>query len=188
MFFEEGKLLFHCFLLVWLIFGRTDYILFFPRDDFHILIFRFADRFTGHLKFLLIVFMAFSLFAILLIYYVFTRVIGFNKGLVYVLFSLSGFFLNGTIPLFYELGVELTYPVAEGITSGSVMFFNNFLQSIFLVVPLGHLGTKWMLWATIGTCAASTLLLVFVKETYNRSSVDKRAKIENDFSSSSLNM
>ena len=27
---------------------------------------------------------------------------------------LGGFFLNGSIPLFYELGVETTYPIAEG--------------------------------------------------------------------------
>ena len=144
----------------------------------------FADHFSGHLKLFLIVFMALSFYTILLICYVFTGVIEFNKVAVYVMFALSGFFLNGTIPFFYELGVEITYPVAEGITTGFITFFNNFLQAVFLVVPLGHLGTKWMLWTTVIICALSTIFLLFVKEKYNRSSVDqgmRRSRYTPDF-------
>ena len=137
---------------------------------------RFADHFSGHLKLFLIVFMALSFYTILLICYVFTGVIEFNKVLVYVMFGLNGFFLNGTVPFFFELGVEITYPVAEGLTTGFLTFFNNFLSGIFLVVPLGNLGTKWMLWTAVCTCAVSTIFLLFVKEKYNRSSVDQRVR------------
>ena len=135
---------------------------------------RFADHCSRHLKLFLIVFMGLSFFTILLVCYVFTGVIGFNKIFVYIMFGLSGFFLNGTIPFFFELGVELTYPVAEGITTCFITFFNNILQAIFLVVPLGNLGTKWMLWTTVCTCAVSTIFLFFVKEKYMRSTVDQR--------------
>ena len=131
--------------------------------------------------------MACSFYSVLLIYYVFTGIVGFNKGLAYVLFSLSGFFVNGTIPLFFELGVELTYPVAEGITSGAMTFFNNFVASLFLLLPLVNIGTKWMLWATVGTCAVSTVLLFFVKESYNRSSLDEHSLTKNDSIASSVN-
>ena len=41
---------------------------------------------------------------------------------------------------------------------------------------MGNLGTKWMIWATVFTCAASTVFLLFVKESYNRTSVDKRSR------------
>ena len=119
--------------------------------------------------------MGLSFFTILLICYVFTGVIAFDKVMVYIMFGLSGFFLNGTIPFFFELGVEITYPVAEGITTGFMTFSNNFLLAVFLVVPLGNLGTKWMLWATVLTCTVSTIFLLFVKEKYNRSSVDQKA-------------
>ena len=95
--------------------------------------------------------------------------------MVYIIFGLSGFFLNGTIPFFYELGVEITYPVAEGITTCFMTFFGNFLLVVFMVVPLGNLGTKWMLWATVIICAVSTTFLLFVKEKYNRSMVDQKA-------------
>ena len=119
--------------------------------------------------------MGLSFFTILPICYVFTGVIAFDKVMVYIVFGLSGFFLNGTIPFFFELGVEITYPVAEGITTGFMTFFGNFLSVVFLVVPLVNLGTKWMLWAAVLTCAVSMIFLLFVKEKYNRSIVDQKA-------------
>ena len=47
---------------------------------------------------------------------------------------LGGFFVSGTIPLFYELTVETTYPVAEGVTTGLLTLINNTFTVIFLVV------------------------------------------------------
>ena len=117
--------------------------------------------------------MALSFYTTLLICYVFTGVIPFNETLVYIMFALSGFFQNGAIPFFIELGVEITFPVAEGITNGTITFFNNILQTGFLAIPLGNYGTKWMLWATVCTCGVSTVSLLFVRETYLRSTVDK---------------
>ncbi|XP_028404834.1 solute carrier family 49 member 4 homolog isoform X2 [Dendronephthya gigantea] len=146
-----------------------------------------ADHFSRHMKSFLIVFMALSFFTTLSICYIFTGVFAFNEILVYVVFGLSGFFLIGTVPFFFELGVEIAYPVAEGITSGVTTFFNNFLQTIFLAVPLGNLGTKWMLWTTVITCAVSTVLLLFVKEEYNRSSVDQRARRGSDYTPDTVN-
>lgn len=118
--------------------------------------------------------MALSFYTTLLICYVFTGVISFNETLVYIMFGLSGFFLNGAIPFFIELGVEITFPVAEGISAGTITFFNDMLQTGFLAIPLGNYGTKWMLWATVCTCGVSTVSLLFVRETYLRSTVDKR--------------
>lgn len=47
---------------------------------------------------------------------------------------LGGFFVSGTIPLFYELTVESTYPVAEGVTTGALTLINNSFTVIFLFV------------------------------------------------------
>ena len=58
-------------------------------------------------------------------------------------------FWNGAIPFFYEQGVEMSYPAAEGITVGVTSFSNQLRFSIFLFAPLGNLGTKWMIWATV---------------------------------------
>ena len=47
---------------------------------------------------------------------------------------LGGFFVSGTIPLFYELSVESTYPIAEGVTTGLLTIINNSFTVIFLLV------------------------------------------------------
>ena len=47
---------------------------------------------------------------------------------------LGGFFVSGTIPLFYELTVESTYPVAEGVTTGALTLINNTFTVIFLLI------------------------------------------------------
>ncbi|XP_046862462.1 solute carrier family 49 member 4 homolog [Xenia sp. Carnegie-2017] len=78
--------------------------------------------------------------------------------IVLILKTPQWIFVNGTIPLFFELGVELTYPVAEGITSGAMTFFNNSWRRYFFFFHWEIL-VKWMLWAT-GTCAVSTVLLL----------------------------
>ena len=56
------------------------------------------------------------------------------SGALYKSSILGGFFVSGTIPLFYELTVESTYPVAEGITTGALTIINNSFTVIFLVI------------------------------------------------------
>ena len=55
---------------------------------------------------------------------------------VYVLIILSGVCLLGTIPLFFELGCETAYPVAEGLTNSWMTWWNNVFGLVFLLVPL----------------------------------------------------
>ena len=53
---------------------------------------------------------------------------------MYVSAIFGGFFISGTIPIFYELTIEQTYPVAEGITTGLLTLINNIVTVIFLAV------------------------------------------------------
>ncbi len=48
---------------------------------------------------------------------------------------LGSVFLNASIPIFYELGMETTHPVAEGLTSAVLATFSNLGMLLFLVVP-----------------------------------------------------
>lgn len=95
--------------------------------------------------------------------------------LLYITSILGGLFVNGSIPLFFELGVESTYPIAEGITSGCLTFSNNFIQVIFYIFPMiPHFGTRWINWVAFVSCIASVPLLVVWKAKYYRSQVDKK--------------
>lgn len=105
------------------------------------------------------------------------RIIPYSEGLLYFTCALGGFCVNGTIPLFFELSVESTYPVPEGITSGFLTFSNNFVQIIFYIFPMfPHFGTRWINWCTFASTAVCIPLLIIWKERYYRSDVDKKGK------------
>ena len=124
--------------------------------------------------------MALATVSILVICFIFTNVIPFHTVLLCIVFGSTGFFVNGALPFFFELGAEMAYPVAEGITSSVIKFTDYFLQAMFLIVSMRHFGAKWMTWVTMVTCAATTLLLFFVKEKYNRLIVDKKQTVSPD--------
>jgi FLVCR family MFS transporter len=56
-------------------------------------------------------------------------------------------FLNGAIPLFFELVVEVTFPIGEATTAGTMMLLSNLIQVLWLLVPMDQVGTSWMAWA-----------------------------------------
>lgn len=47
-----------------------------------------------------------------------------------------GMFVNGGIPLFYEIACEASYPIAEGVTGGLLTLVNNIVGICFLFVML----------------------------------------------------
>ena len=51
---------------------------------------------------------------------------------LYVCVVLQGLFSNGSIPLFYELSIEATYPVAEVATSAVLNILYNIIPLFFL--------------------------------------------------------
>jgi FLVCR family MFS transporter len=96
--------------------------------------------------------------------------------LLYVTSILGGLFVNGSIPLFFELAVESTYPIAEGITAGCLTFSNNFLQVVFYIFPMvPNFGTRWINWAAFSSCLMSIPLLAVWKAKYYRSQIDRKA-------------
>lgn len=102
-------------------------------------------------------------------------ILHFSKPVLYLTSILGGFFVNGTIPLFFEMAVESTYPVAEGITSGFLTFSNNFLQVIFYIFPMiPNLGLRWINWCTFATTGVCIPLLLLWRQRRYRSSVDEK--------------
>lgn len=51
---------------------------------------------------------------------------------LYISAILGGCFINGSIPLFYELTIETTYPIAEGIPMAVVTTSNHLACLLFL--------------------------------------------------------
>lgn len=102
-----------------------------------------------------------------------------SQIMLYTTSIVGGLCLNGAIPLFFELSVESSYPVAEGINTGFMTFSNNIYCLIFLSMPMvPGVGTKWMNWALVASCAICIPMMMFFKEKHRRLEVDVKAGIE----------
>ena len=118
-------------------------------------------------------FLSFSAFAVLCQCWK-ARLLPFSMPALYVTTILGGMFLNGTIPLFYELAMETVYPIPEGGAAGLLMLSQNALQSVFLAVPTSRIGgVMWMNWTLAGTLPLFTVLMWLFKEQYLRSDIDE---------------
>ena len=136
---------------------------------------RFADHFARYMKLIVVALLVGATASLAIFTLICGGVLPFSKAILYLTSILGGFFVNGTIPLFFELAVESTYPVAEGITSGFLTFSNNFLQIVFYIFPMiPNFGLKWINWCTFVTTALCIPLLMIWRQRRYRSSVDEK--------------
>ncbi|XP_070536562.1 solute carrier family 49 member 4 homolog isoform X2 [Ptychodera flava] len=138
-----------------------------------IMIARFVDCIGGRIKVILIVMFSGAMLSFgwyLLLCY---QLIAFNTVMLYASMIAIAVFINGTIPLFYEGAVEATYPIAEGITTTTLTWLNNFFALLFLLIlTIPSEKTAWMNWCMLGAIVISMPLLILFKETRNRLAVD----------------
>lgn len=95
---------------------------------------------------------------------------------LYISATLGGLFVNGAIPLFYELAVETTYPIAEGTTTGILTLMNNVGCLLLLFLPMFSALKKsmyeWMNPTMAASCFACIPIMLLFKARYRRLSVD----------------
>jgi len=57
-------------------------------------------------------------------------------GVIFSTYIAANVFMGASVPLFFELACEVTYPVAEGVTNLVLTLVNNIAGLIFLLIPL----------------------------------------------------
>ena len=91
-------------------------------------------------------------------------------------FSIVGsLFVNAATPLYFELCVEATFPIAEGLTVTVVTLLQAFPVTTFTALPLltaSDASLHWMNWAVVGACAFGALVLLPVEEPRRRLALD----------------
>ncbi|KAM8933780.1 solute carrier family 49 member 4 [Pelodytes ibericus] len=86
---------------------------------------------------------------------------------------LIGVFLNGTVPIFFELFVETVYPIPEGIACGLVTFLSNiFMGLLLLFLTFYHEDLSWLNWCLTGSSLLSLLFILCFRESYDRLYLD----------------
>ena len=101
----------------------------------------------------------------------------FNLPSLYISCILLGTFSCGSIPLFYEIAVETSYPVAEGITGGFLTLMHCVVGIIFLsMFSIPRIGTVWMNWCLLGSFLVTLPILVAFPARYKRTDIDLNLK------------
>uniref|UniRef100_A0A8C5QM56 Solute carrier family 49 member 4 homolog n=1 Tax=Leptobrachium leishanense TaxID=445787 RepID=A0A8C5QM56_9ANUR len=121
---------------------------------------RFADFIRGTLKLILVV--LFSGATLSATWFTLTFMsnvthLPITTATLYTSCILLGVFLNGTVPIFFELFVETVYPVPEGIACSLVFSFPDL---------------SWLNWCLTGSSLLSLLFILCFRESYDRLYLD----------------
>ncbi|XP_055859785.1 solute carrier family 49 member 4-like [Biomphalaria glabrata] len=133
-----------------------------------------ADYFTRLMKvFILIMFIlgtgCFVVFALVLY-----NIIPTSDAILYGTIIGGNSLLNAAVPIMFELGCELAYPISEGAANGVMTLLNNLGGLIFLLIFfIPNVGTLWMNWTLIGSTAICIPMIMVLKSRFNRLEVDE---------------
>ncbi|BFZ22821.1 hypothetical protein BsWGS_25860 [Bradybaena similaris] len=146
-----------------------------------LLVSRFADFFTRQMKLFLLIFYFFAAVSILWFTLVVFGILPFDRVSMYAAIIIAGVFLDGGGPLFFELTIEVSYPVGEGVTSGFTQMLCAGAGICFLsVVQVESLGKEWINWYFLGCVAMAIPLLFFISTTYGRADIDDELQDDSD--------
>ncbi|CAC5412617.1 DIRC2 [Mytilus coruscus] len=134
---------------------------------------RFADLFMKHMKLFLVCLYLCGGGSYVWFTLICTKIIPYSVVQIYISCIIGCIFLNGGIPLFYELSCEVSYPIAEGITGAFLTLLNNTFGVIFLLaLQIPNIGTSWMNWTLLGSIAVGLLFMFAFPESYGRTDLD----------------
>ncbi|KAH9496079.1 hypothetical protein Btru_012683 [Bulinus truncatus] len=133
-----------------------------------------ADFFTRQMKlFVLIMYVlgagCFVVFALVLY-----GIIPTSDAILYGTIIGGNSLLNAAVPIIFELGCELAYPISEGAANGFMTLLNNMGGLIFLgAFFIPDVGTLWMNWTLIGSTVICIPMILILKSRFNRLEVDE---------------
>lgn len=144
-----------------------------------IIIGRIADVLVGHMKMMVLILVAGNVLSTFVFLLIANGFMPCTTLSLYATCIIQGFFLNGAIPLYFELAMESTYPITETMTSGVMNLTYNIVPLFFVLVFLiPNVGLGWMNWVMFGSIAASFPMVLAFKERYNRLNVDQHSEVK----------
>ncbi|MPC22600.1 Disrupted in renal carcinoma protein 2 [Portunus trituberculatus] len=100
----------------------------------------------------------------------------FSKVQLFISVIIGASFNYACSPLFFELAVELAYPVSEGVVGAFLTICWNIVAALFLFImqtPIVKKSVLWMDYLLAIQGLVVVLMMVLVREEYRRTSVDK---------------
>jgi FLVCR family MFS transporter len=133
---------------------------------------RIADIFPGHIRQIIMVLyvcatLCFGWFTLTC-----WKVLPFSLASVYVSTCAAGFFMYGTSGLYFELAIEVTFPISDACVASVLSLSQAVFSSVFLTIPVGETGTNWMN-PTLCVCPLlAVVVLACFPDRYQRLKLD----------------
>lgn len=136
---------------------------------------RFSDLLFGYLKLTIISLMVLATGGFTWFLLLMNECLPFSKVQLFISVIIGSSFNYACSPLFFELAVELSYPVSEGLVGAFLTMSWNIVAAIFLLTMQTPFvkSVIWMDYLLAIQGLVVVLMMIFVKEEYKRSSVDK---------------
>ena len=136
--------------------------------------------FTRQMKLFLLIFYLFAAVSALWFAFLVADVLPFDTVSVYIAIIMGGVFLDGGAPLFFELVIEVAYPVGEGVTSGVLQLLTSGAGLAFLsFLQVESIGKAWMNWSFFGCIVMAIPMLYFIDTVYGRAGKVSFLTVEN---------
>lgn len=97
-----------------------------------------------------------------------------NAGFIQIFVSatLAGFFINSSVPVYFELSIEATYPLPEGSVVMVMTILNNASTLVLLLVPLSNAAAAFNYIFTAACGVITLIVILFYTEGSRRYRVD----------------
>ncbi|KAK3894940.1 hypothetical protein Pcinc_001318 [Petrolisthes cinctipes] len=140
-----------------------------------LLVSRFSDWLFGYLKLTIIGLMVIATCGFTWFLFIMNGCLPFSKTQLFISLIIGASFNYACSPLFFELAVELAYPVTEGVVGAFLAMCWNVVAAIFLLTIQTGLvnGVLWMDYLLAVQGLVVVVMMVLVREEYRRTSVDK---------------
>lgn len=138
------------------------------------------DRLKHKMKISLIVLISLATAGFVWLMLICIHQIEFSKAQVYVSVILSASISFSCYPIFFEMTVEVTYPVHESIVGGFLTAFYNLVGIMFLLIFfIPNIGFEWINYVLVASTVVALPAIILTRESYNRSSVDEAVSNNN---------
>lgn len=136
---------------------------------------RITDRLYGHIKHTLIVFNLLTLLPMIWITLTIYGLIPNYKFAIMILCGLVNVNMNSMFPLYYEIIIECTFPMSEGVTTGICVVFMNFIIFVtIIIIGTPGIDLQSLNLVVVVILAFSTVALYFFHEKSLRRNVDSQ--------------
>lgn len=102
-----------------------------------------------------------------------------KRPIVYITCSLFGSFCNSAFPVYLETGVEITYPVPEGLSSSYQIIVTQLYGVIITTAMTAMFESKlrkYTLWTSLGFCCFTTLITLMFHGRMKRTELEQMAQ------------